>query len=33
MKTCRICHEPLVFLPLIGWCHMTIQDHDPKVTR
>lgn len=35
MRTCRICAEPVVFLPLVGWQHVTLQgwDHDVEVSR
>lgn len=33
VKTCRVCSEPVVFVPFVGWTHMTPEqiDHDPEV--
>lgn len=33
MKTCAVCNEPVIFLPLVGWAHMTFQefDHEARV--
>lgn len=35
MKTCRTCNEPVIFVLIKGWTHMTIQefDHEPEVSR
>lgn len=28
MKTCKRCGEPVIFVPLIGWTHMTFEEFD-----
>ena len=34
-RYCRVCFEPVVFLPFIGWQHVTFQglDHSVSVSR
>ena len=31
MKYCRLCKEPVIFVPLIGWSHMTFEEFDHDV--
>lgn len=35
MKYCNICDEPVVFVPIFGWQHMTLEglDHDVRLRR
>ena len=28
VPTCRVCREPIVFIPVLGWCHqLTFHEH------
>lgn len=31
MNTCKTCKEPVVFVVLVGWTHLTWQDHDVRI--
>lgn len=35
MAVCEVCDEPVLFVPIFGWRHMTLQefDHDVEVER
>lgn len=35
MKYCEICDEPVLFIPILGWQHMTYEglDHEVRLRR